>query len=78
MDLRETEKRIWLAIWVELLGSEDGHHLIDHLRNYFIDRRWMNTDAKVKRFEEAVHIVRRKIWLKVPRQIQADVRRGRR
>lgn len=73
MDLRLTEKKIWLEIWGELYGSEDGHHLIDHLRNHFIDRRWMNSDAKVKRFDEAIYIVMKKIWKNVPVEVHAEV-----
>lgn len=67
MDIRETEKVIWGKIWQDLDPNAENNDLYEHIRNYFIDMGHLRSSAKEKRFEEAVHIVLKKIWKMTPK-----------
>jgi hypothetical protein len=76
-DKRMVEKQIWYELWSELHEEdmpEPRHHnnFYDDIKSHFADLGRLRTDAKTKRFEEAMQIVRRKIWKMVPRHIKDD------
>ena len=78
VDKRMVEKQIWYSIWEELHEEnmpEPRHHnnFYDDIKDYFSRMNRLNTDAKIRRFEEAMQIVREKIWKMVPPQIKEAV-----
>ena len=66
MDIRKTEKIIWGKILQDLSPHGEDNDLYEHIKNYFIELGWMRSSAKEKRFEEAMNIVRDKIWKMSP------------
>ena len=77
VDKRMVEKQIWYSIWEELHEedmSEPRHHnnLYDDIKEHFGRMHRLGSDAKVRRFEEAMQIVREKIWKMVPKHIKDD------
>ena len=77
VDKRMVEKQIWFAIWEELHEenmTEPRHHnnFYDDIKDHFADMLRLGSDAKVRRFEEAMQIVREKIWKMVPKHIKDD------
>ena len=77
VDKRMVEKQIWYAIWEELHEEnmpEPRHHpnFYDDIKEHFNRYYRLTSDAKVKRFEEAMQVVREKIWKMVPKHIKDD------
>ena len=81
MDLRETEKVIWMQIWGMLVpdgGAGWDDEMYHQIKDYFRDMGHLRSSAKERRFEEAMHIIRVKIWKKVPAHVRADAEKMRR
>lgn len=76
MDLRETEKQIWLQIWKQLVPNDDvwDDELYGQIKDYFRDLGHLRSSAKERRFDEAMQIIRDKIWKNVPKKVREDVR----
>ena len=77
VDKRMVEKQIWYSIWEELHEedmSEPRHHnnFYDDIKEHFGRMYRLGSDAKMRRFEEAMQIVREKIWKMVPKHIKDD------
>ena len=73
MDLRETEKVIWMQIWGMLMP--EGRHgwddeMYHQIKNYFRELGHLRSEAKERRFDEAMHIIRGKIWKNVPKKVR--------
>ena len=74
------EKQIWFEIWDELhdesyipLGRNEPrnwNNFYDDIKNHFADKGRLNSDAKVRRFDKAMQVVREKIWKMVPRYLR--------